>query len=466
LSSSLLTVTVPYTISHALVLSEKDQEAVQYFRTDFARIHHTKNPEYSLISLMFNLARDEPMVMHMVVAIGHQEMEFRRPQPAASAQQVSSYHYSSALRLMADAIAPPSETTKHLDIILTTLWLMLLYEQQFGDERCRAYLNHLQGVSSLLQSQSGHLLQLPPYKLGAQGNIPGALRTIDSSGDSKISIYSARVLIWIVLLDSAAATSGVGGHVNAAILNMLLSNPTDSSMRPTDPIKAVARLHHYSNSLYRLAWGDAYPQAELIDDVENRNVYALLGHCAYLRFLTAQLATTYREDPVSAANQAIEVEYSIDEVGDLFRELMEVAHELSLETDNSHRLIANLRAIVPMYYAIILDFMRLTNFNEPMGERQRYALQEIMNLCYQDFTHCGDQPNLRVAWPLFMAALETQDMLHQNFILKRFEVFRLYGKNYERAHRFLINVIGIQRRDGKRTDFRKHMEHMELFVLG
>ncbi|KAJ4323945.1 hypothetical protein N0V94_001589 [Neodidymelliopsis sp. IMI 364377] len=237
-------------------------------------------------------------------------------------------------------------------------------------------------------------------------------------------------------------------------------------MRPTDPIKAFARLHHYSNSLYRLAWGDAYPQAELVDDVENRNVYALLGHCAYLRFLTAQLATAYREDPVSAANQAIEVEYSIDEVGDLFRELMEVAHELNLETDNSHRLIANLRTIVPMYYAIILDFLRLTNFDGPMGERQRYALQEIMNLCYQDFIHSDTQPNLRVAWPLFMAALETQDMLHHNFILKQFEDFRLYGKNYERAHRFLRDVIEMQRRNGKHIDFRKQMEHMELFVLG
>ncbi|KAF2625503.1 hypothetical protein BU25DRAFT_473524 [Macroventuria anomochaeta] len=449
-----------------LDLCAEDYEAIRYFRTEFAKLHHTKNPEYSLISLMFNIAQTEPMVMHMVVAIGHQEMDFRRHQSSVSAQNASSNHYGLALRLMADAIVPSSETTKDLDTILTALWLMLLYEQQFGDERCRAYLSHLQGVASLLQSQSGNLLQLPPHKLGAQENSPVAVRTDHSSKESKISIYSARVLIWIVLLDSAAATSGVGGHVNEAILNMLLSNPTDTRMRSKDPIKAVARLHHYSNSLYRLTWGDAYPQAELVDDVENRNVYALLGHCAYLRFLTAQLATLYRDDPSSAMEQAHEVEYSIDEVGDLFRELMEVAHELSLETDNSHRLVANMRAIVPMYYAIILDFKRLTAFNDPMDERQRYALQEIMNLCFQDFTHGGDQPNLRVAWPLFMAALETHDMLHHKFILDRFETFRLYGKNYERAHRFLVTVIAMQRRHGKRVDVRAQMEQKELFVLG
>ncbi|KAJ4344956.1 hypothetical protein N0V95_006069 [Ascochyta clinopodiicola] len=247
---------------------------------------------------------------------------------------------------------------------------------------------------------------------------------------------------------------------------MLLSNPTDSHLRSKDPIKAVARLHHYSNSLYRLAWGDAYPQAELVDDVENRNVYALLGHCAYLRFLTAQLATLYRNDPKSAAEQAYEVEYSIDEVGDLFRELMEVAHELSPATNNSHRLVANMRAIVPMYYAIILDFKRLAAFGKSMDERQRYALQEIMNLCFQDYIHGGDKPNLRLAWPLFIAALETQDLLHQKFVLERFELFRLYGKNYERAHRFLVTVIDMQRRHGKRVDIRAQMEQSELFVLG
>lgn len=458
--------TIVATSGSLVDLSVEDCEAVHYFRTEFARLHHTKNPEYSLISLMFNIGQTEPMVMHMIVAVGHQEMDFRRPQSSTTAQHASSHHYGSALGLMADAVEPSNNSTKDLDTILTALWLMLVYEQQFGDEKCRAYLSHLQGVASLLQSQSGNLLQLPPHKLGAQGNSQVALRTNQSTQDSKISIYAARVLIWIVLLDAAAATSGVGGDVNEAILAMLLSSPTDSQLRSKDPIKAVARLHHYSNSLYRLAWGDTYPQSELVDDVENRNIYALLGHCAYLRFLTAQLATLYLDDSASAIKQAHEVEYSIDEVGDLFRELMEVAHELSLETNNDHRLVANMRAIVPMYYAVVLDFKRLTASEETLDERQRHAVQEIMNLCFQDYTHGDDLPNLRLAWPLFMAALETPDMMHQKFILERFETFRLYGKNYERAHRFLLTAIPKQRHIGKRINIRAQMQQGDLFVLG
>lgn len=139
--------TSTHTAGCTLDLCEEDHEAIRYFRTDFAKLHHTKNPEYSLISLMFKIAQVESMVMHMVVAIGHQEMDCRRHQCSISAQHASSNHYGQALRLMADAIVPSSDSTKDLDTILTALWLMLIYEQQFGDERCRAYLSHLRQLS-------------------------------------------------------------------------------------------------------------------------------------------------------------------------------------------------------------------------------------------------------------------------------------------------------------------------------
>ena len=125
-----------------------------------------------------------------------------------------------------------------------------------------------------------------------------------------------------------------------------------------------------------------------------------------------------------------------------------------------------MRAIVPMYYAVVLDFKRLTASEETLDERQRHAVQEIMNLCFQDYTHGDDLPNLRLAWPLFMAALETPDMMHQKFILERFETFRLYGKNYERAHRFLLTAIPKQRHIGKRINIRAQMQQGDLFVLG
>jgi len=449
----------------SLTLSTEDHEAIRYFRTDFARLHHTKDPSYSLISLMFKIAQKSPMVMHMVIALGLQEMHSHRRDTQDRSEQHSLPHYSSALRLLGDGLE--TQNTDDLDALLTALWLMLLYEQQFGDSECRAYSSHLTGVASLLQLRGRRFLTPCRLSIGTLHTSLG--RTVESvvaEEQTKISIYSARMLLWITLLDAAAASSGVGGCVNAAMITLLLSTSADSADRPQDPIKAFSAFHRYSNSLYRLSWGDAYPQSELLDDVENRNVYDLLGQCANLRFMVAQLATYYRRCPEEAAAKSFGIGNSIDEVGERFQELIEVADELSMATDNSHRLVANMRAIVPMYHAVVLDFMRVTAFDKPLGERQRRALKGIMNLAYQSFKHGGDQATARVAWPLFLAVLETDDMLHRDWILDRFTAFRKYGKNYERARRFLEQTIPRQQSIGKRIDLRDQMEKLELFVLG
>jgi len=57
-------------------------------------------------------------------------------------------------------------------------------------------------------------------------------------------------------------------------------------------------------------------------------------------------------------------------------------------------------------------------------------------------------------------------MLHRDWILDRFSAFRKYGKNYERACRFLEQTIPRQQQIGKRIDLRDQMEKLELFVLG
>lgn len=118
-----------------------------------------------------------------------------------------------------------------------------------------------------------------------------------------------------------------------------------------------------------------------------------------------------------------------------------------------------------MYYAVVLDFMRVTKFEQPLDDRQYHALREIMNLAYQSFKHDGDDAMIRVAWPLFIAALETDDLLHRDWVLDRFAAISKYGKNFERAHRFLIEVIPMQQQFGKRVDIRSQLETRGQFVL-
>ncbi|KAF2798606.1 hypothetical protein K505DRAFT_232887 [Melanomma pulvis-pyrius CBS 109.77] len=446
----------------SLTLSNTDHEAIRFFRTAFAKFHHTKNPDYSLFSIMFDIAQEDPMVMHMVISLGILEMDHRRPNKESKQEQNSRRHYTSALGFMRDAVSPRNES-QDIDAIYTALWLMLLYEQQFGDAGCKAYANHLTGAASLLQDRGQRLLQLPSSTAGSLEKAPVLLRRSHGQDGSKLSVYSARIIVWISLLDAAAASSGIGGQVNGALFSILLNS--GGSNKYATPVEAFSRLHRYSNPLYRLAWGDLYPQPELLDDVENRNIYALLGQCGQLRFMVAQLAVLYRKDAAAAALKARDVDVSIEQVGYFFTELMEVASDLSLDTDNSHRLVANIRAIVPMYHAVVLDFMRVSAFDQPLGDRQRHALREILNMAYQSFKHDGDEAIIRVAWPLFMAALETDDLLHRDWVLDRFAAIGKYGKNFERAHRFLKEMIPAQQNLGRRIELRARLERTEQFVL-
>lgn len=414
---------------------------------------------------MFNLAHDDPMIMHMVLAVGLQEMSSRRPILLSSELQSSLQHYSSAIRLMARAVSPMASLDK-VDATYTALWMMLLYEQQFGDSLCTAYVHHLEAVSSLLYHQFQPLLIRPSTNSEVTETSLALREKSGSRENTTLSLYSARVLIWIAQLDAAAASSGIGGQVNSAILSTLSQSSVVSSTPFMDPITAFSSLHQYSGPLYRLAWGDEYPHNEMLDDVENRDAYSLLAGCVQLRFMTAQLATLYQTDLVTASQLAVKVEDSIKRVGETFDELIVMASKLSLETDNSHRVIANVRVIVPIYFAIVLDFLRLTRFDLPLGGQQRHALRVIMNLAFQNHRHGGDEALIKLAWPLFIAALETDDLLHREWILGRFETGSKYGKNFERAYNFLRKIIPTQQRLGKRIDVREEMSKAALFVLG
>ncbi|KAK1475187.1 hypothetical protein CTAM01_15692 [Colletotrichum tamarilloi] len=459
----------------SLDLSSADHEAIRYFRTSFAKQNHTKNPDYSLYSIMFGIAQTDAMVMHVVLALGGRELEFRRNKNAEEARgpKTPIQHYSSALRMMADTIGGEDNGQLDLDAVCTGLYLMLLYEQKYGDGKCQGLSNHLVGASLILQHRfKDLLLQLPaPSPEANRKSLALTRRGQDASG-SRLSLYSARMLVWIALHDAAAASYGLGGQLNCAlhkIMGALDGQVSSGISSPFQPLDAFERLHRFSNPLYRSMWADSYPQAELLDDVENRNVYALLGACGQLRFMIAQLANLIHEDDASQQHRVMAVDMTIQQVGWKFTELLEVAAELSISTNNSHRLVANIRGIVPHYHAVVLEFLRLTRFDAtPMlSARQRNALREIMNLAFQAFKHEGDEAMTRIAWPLFMVALETDDLLHREWVISRFQAMSRFSKNLDRAHVFLKDIIEMQNNLARRVDVRERFQSGEvgLFVI-
>ncbi|KAL7794670.1 hypothetical protein V8C43DRAFT_279900 [Trichoderma afarasin] len=455
----------------SLNLTSADHEAIRYFRTTFARIHHTKNPDYSLFSIIFTLAQDEPMVMHALLAIGGHEIEFRRNSTSDGAANHDSQlvqrdrnkwtpvqHYSAALGLLADVIGTADDGRQlELDPICAVLYLMLVYEQKYGDGTCSGLSNHLAGAALIVKHRCSSLSDQISTR-GWQGTpVLSRMQPQNDSQQPGLSLFVIRLLVWISLCDSTAATFGLGGQCNSELKNIMA--PDDSSS-----IAGFDALHRYSNSLYRSMWGDAYPQVELLDDVENRDIFAFLCASMQLRGIVAQLSNL---DVNELRQRLPEVESAFRQIDLRYGELLEVASDISLSTDNSHRLVANIRAFVPIYHAVKLELLRITRRNgltTKMKIVPEAHITAIIDLAVQADKHQGVEGTIRVAWPLFVVALETSNVVHQSWVLSRFKAMSSYSKNLERAHRFLTEALRRQCENIEvYKDFR--LENGEVFVI-
>ncbi|PON28240.1 hypothetical protein TGAM01_v202734 [Trichoderma gamsii] len=459
----------------SLDLTSADHEAIRYFRTTFARIQHTKNPDYSLFSIIFTLAEDEPMVMHALLALGGNEIEFRRNSnsdgivrhtPATEQGRRSKWtpvqHYSAALGLLADVIGAADDGRQlELDPIFAVLYLMLVYEQKYGDGSCSGLSNHLAGAALIVKYRCQNLSD-QISKRGWQGT-PVLARTKQLQGHADelgLSLFVIRLLVWIALCDSTAATFGIGGQFNAEIKGI---------MGPDDPssIAGFDALHRYSNSLYRSMWGDSYPQVELLDDVENRDIFAFLCACMQLRAMISGLVSL----DVNELRQLVPaVEAAFEQIDKRYGELLEVASNISLSTDSSHRLVANIRAFVPLYHASKLELLRLIRGKEIASSTEivpKIHISAIIDLAIQADKHQGIEAVIRVAWPLYVVALETNDEVHQRWILGRFQMMSRYSKNLERAHRFLKEALPLGGISGKRIGVGENPRLLngEIFVI-
>ncbi|KAL1642631.1 hypothetical protein SLS58_005402 [Diplodia intermedia] len=457
----------------SVVFTPADHEAIYYYRTRFSTNHHTKNPEYSVFSLLFLQAQRHAMPMHMILALADQELLWLRSTqqdliPAAnrpnSPKSVS--HYTEALHLMTRQMSA-GDADLDLDQVLAALWLMIAYEQKYGDGGGIGLSKHLQGAASILRTRFQPLLQLSTTTNEEQMDVDSTSQAVAAAGSSPpanqalISFFAARMMVWMAVLD-AGASFGIGSNLGGSVNRLVRQIAGEEKGKLLRGFNAI---HEYSEPLFRTTWGERYPQAELVDDMDNRTVYSLYAKASLIRYENAEFsAALHRGDDADAARRALNIEGAFDMLRDEFAELLTTAARLSPDVDHSRRLTQNIRFVVPHYYAMELEFLRLTHFAAPLAApnaTQRRALQEIMNLAYQGYKHEGERFLARIPLPLLFAGMETDDLIHRAWILDRYQGLAKYGKNYARAYACLKAVVDEQDKAGGRR-----VDHMLLLAEG
>ncbi|KAK9443300.1 uncharacterized protein VB005_04371 [Metarhizium brunneum] len=413
----------------------------------------------SVLASMWRLAQDSQMVLHMVCAIGAQHSCYHDRQSHDNttehhARRVrAAEHYGSSLRLLVVAAAADAGGTRELDLILATLWLMLEYEQRFGDGCGSGLSAHLKGAASVLQGRLPKLRDVIEEEHGAlvwkekQGTNP---QTMSDGNDWLISDFASRIVVWISYKDGAAALNGFGGFFNE-LLGEMMADVSDNYA--TSLVHGFEALHKRAYRAFSNNWDPKQPQHQLLEDIHSRPLFYLYGNTGQLRFLLSKLVAMREENSSAFESSCRDIVRILNAITDRYIEFIDVAHTLDLESSGAHRtFVINVRTICAHYHATVLCYSRIVKSGAPLDSRQRAALSRIMNIGYQTCADEGEPAVAKLAWPLFVAALESDDALHRTWIMDRYESLCKQGENYRRAYAALKAAFSLQRYHERRID--------------
>lgn len=122
---------------------------------------------------------------------------------------------------------------------------------------------------------------------------------------------------------------------------------------------------------------------------------------------------------------------------------------LSTSTADKDTILSNQHVPVAIYYAIVIRYERLLYNDRPLT-----AISKVLRACVNLYEYEGPNYLWRAAWPLFIAALETDDPIHQSWAVDRFTELQSTGENLRRAKVFLEAVFREQRASGQPVDYR------------
>ncbi|VUC27438.1 unnamed protein product [Clonostachys rosea] len=457
----------------ATVLSLLDHAAIVYFRFVLAPIVYRKLPEHSGPAIVWMLAQKDPMVMHSICAFAGRSVCDKvtlLPGDAQARRSLAMEHYSASLRLL-HVVLHDYDRGHGLNCILATLWLMIAYEQKFGDGSGKGLNTHLQGAATLFQERLRDMRGVLSQDFSSNSSAE-ALTAVMKAGslEHSISPVTCQLIVWIALLDSGAALNGIGGAFNRVVGECLIGPDADNIALRLSSFQALQA----RSDMARFAiWTSSYARDQLAEDVQNSQIFTLEAEAGQLRFMLSllddpeqatvsdmdSLSSAYRRNHDDTRNTAshqhgcLAIARAIHDINNRYHSLLETANLFQIsdmESPSQKRFVINVRYIVSFYHAVVLCFLRIIHGQRPLVREQQVALREIMMLASKAYGDYGDQSLAVFAWPLFVVALESDDMIHKNWIVERYESLARGGENLLRARDALRIVIREQQEFGDR----------------
>ena len=193
-------ITVPeVACANSLVLSKQDQNYFQYFPSSSIVFYYMKAWQWSSFCYLYQgPATTSKVIMRMILALAASDMPrngFEAQSPGrATAEDHARHHYGLAVKEFRQMLETPRRHVSHieLEMIFVTMFLMIMYEWQFGTHVRHLQL-HLQGVRSLLETHP---------ELFQDRDVNNVFSLMDAEEPDevvpKISFVPVQMLLWIL----------------------------------------------------------------------------------------------------------------------------------------------------------------------------------------------------------------------------------------------------------------------------
>ncbi|OJJ48602.1 hypothetical protein ASPZODRAFT_1631609 [Penicilliopsis zonata CBS 506.65] len=466
-ASPLLNPTGEIQAGNSLVLSRFDRDCLSYIKDSVLVVALGKHWPWSPVSYAYHrIAVKEPMVMSVLLATAASEIHRSRLYNLAEsdgyhallnedlADVEGQVHYGRALSGLREALKLDVKSPERLETIFITLFMMIDYEHRFGSGAA-AISVHMRGIITLLFNNivpslapvsspneaeiADSILELSRSTLEMVDRGDPELFSPDRRFDSRLRDTVVPVLLLVILY---FCTQGPLFGLSRFEVNLFRLFYQAESTRADLALPKLYKLSRLSSARF---WGEQYPAAARLDDLEN-----LAGLTLYHKAHIMQFKITDLFQKCTRSNDWFS---HLPWDGTVYKQLMDDFLAISDEYDTllSSALAASSceiagdgrRVVETIYWSSIAFYGAVVYFylcfrhqvpnewNPPRGLSLEEAVSHVLELSLKMHR---SRPRLmvRIACPLFLAGIATTDKIYQDWVSVRLKDLRGYGQNFAR----------------------------------
>ncbi|EED14768.1 conserved hypothetical protein [Talaromyces stipitatus ATCC 10500] len=431
------------TCANALTMTAADLNYFRFFPSSSVVFYYMKPWEWSSLGFLYKgPAATNKIIMRMMLAIAANDM-YRQGYFSTSAEKDAArrrgqYHYELAVKEFRQYLEEHGTATNNevqkvervlestSETILCIMFLMITYEWYFGHS-IKHFQLHLEGVRCLLKAHP---------EIFITRDVTDMILTSGIKLNKGLSFIPSQLLLWILYMEISGHSRGLMGSLYDTLLES-----EHSALHPD-------YLHQCARIWGRCLWAEEYPDAQILDDMENHRALELLHHSVIIWNKIWQLASGNNRD----LSMTPETLYSeIMKFRGLYSDMFITA---KYATSLSAR-----RALYTIYFAVcsfetqILYHRRIFfPTSRTLNDIHRQAIANILEMLYKQYSV---DPKLiqRMPWSIFMVMIETEDPIHRDWAVERLRELRHLHEGHGYINLLVDEVLEGQRMyPGKMVD--------------